>query len=169
MGSAGWSAFETLCTEILTFLFVPPLNFHANQARTYSGINRRDALFANRQITPSTDPYTRNWHNLYVELGARMVLFEFKNYDATDIGHEEVNQTRNYLSHPMGRLAIMICSKAPVEGAHRQRNSVYTQERKVILFVTKEKLKEMLAIKERGEDPSDLIMDLVESFYVQHE
>jgi len=27
----------------------------------------------------------------------------------------------------------------------------------------------MLFIKERGEDPSDLIMDLVERFYVQHE
>jgi hypothetical protein len=37
------------------------------------------------------------------------------------------------------------------------------------LFVTVDHLKEMLFIKERGEDPSDLIMDLVERFYVQHE
>jgi len=27
----------------------------------------------------------------------------------------------------------------------------------------------MLFIKERGEDPSDLVMDLVERFYLQHE
>jgi len=27
----------------------------------------------------------------------------------------------------------------------------------------------MLFIKERGEDPSDLIMDMVERFYIQHE
>jgi len=28
---------------------------------------------------------------------------------------------------------------------------------------------EMLDIKERGEDPADLIMDAVERFYLQHE
>jgi hypothetical protein len=27
----------------------------------------------------------------------------------------------------------------------------------------------MLSIKERGEDPSDLIMDILERFYLQHD
>ena len=39
----------------------------------------------------------------------------------------------------------------------------------MILFLTKDHLKEMLFIKERGEEPSDLIRDLVEWFYLQHE
>jgi hypothetical protein len=39
----------------------------------------------------------------------------------------------------------------------------------LILFLTKDHLKEMLFIKERGEDPGDLIVDLVERFYLQHE
>jgi len=39
----------------------------------------------------------------------------------------------------------------------------------VILFVTTEQLIEMLFIKERGEDPSDLIIDMIERFYLQHE
>jgi len=98
-----------------------------------------------------------------------MVLFEFKNYDTTDIGHEEVIQTDNYLTEPMGKLAIMICSKAPDRGAHIQRNTIYSKHGKVILFLTKEHLKEILFIKDRGEDPSDLIVDLVEKFYLQHE
>src|SRR5207244_997908 len=50
-----------------------------------------------------------------------------------------------------------------------QRNTIYSEERKVILFVTTDYLIEMLSIKERGEDPSDLIMDMVERFYMQHE
>ena len=124
----------------------------------------------NRNITANDDASVKNWHHLYVELNARMILFEFKNYDATEIGHEEVNQTRNYLTTPMGQLAIMVCSKKPNESAHRQRNTIYsTGEKKVILFITKENLKEMLAMKERGEQPSDLIVDLVEQFYIQHE
>jgi hypothetical protein len=69
----------------------------------------------------------------------------------------------------MGRMGIMICSKPPVDSAHRQRNTIYSNDKKVIIFLTKEHLKEMLAMKERGEEPSDLIIDLVEQFYIQHE
>lgn len=169
LGRAGWSQFEDLCTEILNFLFVPPLTAATRQGRTYSGVNRRDAIIPNRNITPNTVANSKNWHHLYLELDARMILFEFKNYDRTEIGHEEVNQTRNYMNGAMGRLSIMICSNVPNDSAHRQRNTVYNQDQKVILFITKEQLTEMLLIKDRNEDPSDLIMDLLERFYIQHE
>ena len=169
LGQAGWSQFEELCTDIIKFLFVPPLNNPQRQGRTYSGVNRRDAIFPNPNITPSGEINSKNWHHLYVELDARMILFEYKNYDVTEIGHEEVNQTRNYLTNPMGRFGIIICSKTPNDSAHRQRNTVYTNDRKVIIFINKIQLKEMLAMKERGENASDLIIDLVEQFYIQHE
>jgi hypothetical protein len=168
-GMSGWSTFENLCVEILEYLFNPCIKLHSKQPRTYSDVNRMDAIFSNRNITPSENHPIKNWYYLYKELQARLILFEFKNYDASEITHDEVNQTRNYLTEPMGKLAIMICSKKPVDKAHRQRNIVYTQEKKVILFLTKDDLREMLAIKERGEEPSDLIVDMVESFYIQHE
>ncbi len=50
-----------------------------------------------------------------------------------------------------------------------RRNQVYTQEEKVILFVTELSLCEMLRMKERGEDPARLIVEMVELFYMQHE
>ena len=98
-----------------------------------------------------------------------MVLFEFKNYDKKEIGKDETNQTRNYLTKPMGRLAIMCCNRIPNDAAHIKRNSIFSEDGKVVLFPTKEHLVEMLFIKERGEDPSDLIMDMIEQFYLQHE
>lgn len=168
-GKAGWAAFETLCLEILVFLFEPGITMHKKQAKTYSGINRMDAIFSNRHIAPSNDPFTKNWYHLFLELGARLILFEFKNYDHTEITQEEVDQTRNYLTKPMGNLAIMISNKKPTDHAHRHRNTIYSRDGKVILLMTKDELKEMLAIYERGEDPSDLILDMVEDFYVQHE
>lgn len=163
-GSAGWSAFEDTCIAILEFLFVPPLTRPVIQPRTLSGTNRRDAVLPNRNFGQDN-----NWGMLLRELNARMILFEFKNYDLTEIGHEEVIQTDNYLTEPMGRLAVMICNKRPNNGAHIQRNTLYSRHGKVILFLTNDHLKEMLFIKERGEDPSDLIVDLVEKFYLQHE
>ncbi|HEV2605575.1 MAG TPA: hypothetical protein VGU24_18160 [Microvirga sp.] len=163
-GRDGWRDFENVCVDILKYLFVPPLTLPLEQPRTYSGIDRRDAVFPNRNLEASN-----NWGRLYQELGARIILFEFKNYDAEEIGKEETNQTRNYLTKPMGRLAIMCCNKAPDRSAHIKRNTIFSEEGKVILFVTTEQLVEMLAIKERGEDPSDLILDLLERFYIQHE
>ena len=169
LGSPGWVQFENLCTEILTFLFVPPLVASQRQAKTYSGINRRDAIFPNRNITPTDIDNSKNWYHLFQELNARMILFEFKNYDVTEISTGEVNQTLNYLTNPMGRLAILICSKMPDNSAHIRRNTIYSNDQKVILFITKEHLKEMLAMKDRNEDPSDLLIDLLELFYIQHE
>ncbi len=170
IGTTGWVEFENICTEILTFLFVPPLRAPQIQAKTYSGIARRDAIFPNRNITLNGSlPFTSNWYHLYQELEARMVLFEFKNYDITEIGQDEVNQTLNYLNTPMGRLAIIVGSKLPNQQAHIRRNSIYSQSKTLILFITKDHLKEMLMMKERNEDPSDLIMDLLELFYIQHE
>ena len=163
-GREGWKQCEDACIEALRFLFVPPLTEPIIQQRTYSGIDRRDAVFPNRNIEMQN-----NWGYLFRELGARMILFEFKNYDAEEIGKEETNQTRNYLTPPMGKLAIMCCSREPNRAAHVKRNTIFSEDGKVILFVTREELIEMLFIKERGEDPSDLIMDLVERFYLQHE
>ena len=163
-GAAGWKAFEDVCLKILRYLFVPPLAEPKIQSRTYSGIDRRDAVFPNRNFNTAN-----TWGHLLRELDARMILFEFKNYDVTEIGKEEVDQTRNYMTEPMGRLGIMVCNKAPNEAAHIRRNTIFSSEKKVILFLTKDHLKEMLFIKERGEDPADLIIDLIEWFYLQYE
>ena len=163
-GKSGWKAFEDACINTLRFLFVPPLHEPLEQARTYSGIDRRDAVFPNRNLEAGN-----NWGHLLQELDARMILFEFKNYDKTEIGKEETNQTRNYMTKPMGRLAILCCNREPNSAAHHKRNTIFSEDGKVILFMTVGHLKEMILIKERGEDPSDLVMDLVERFYVQHE
>jgi hypothetical protein len=164
LGAAGWREFEDVCVEILTRLFVPPLTRPRIQARTYSGTDRRDAVFANRNINGHG-----NWGHLFNELNARMVLFEFKNYGAEEVGKDETNQTRNYLTAPMGRLAMICSRRLPDNGAHIKRNTIFSEDGKVILFLTDENLIEMLHMQERGEDPSDLLMDLVESFYLQHE
>lgn len=163
-GHSGWKEFEAACIEALQYLFVPPLTEPIIQPRTYSGTDRRDAVFPNRNIGKSN-----NWGHILQELGARMVLFEFKNYDSEEIGKDETNQTRNYLTAPMGKLAIMCCNRQPNNAAHIKRNTIFSEEGKVILFLTSGQLIEMLYIKERGEDPSDLIMDMIERFYLQHE
>jgi hypothetical protein len=156
-GVAGWSEFEDICMEALTYLFVPPLSKPIIQPRTLSGVQRRDAIFPNRNISGASN----NWSFLYKELQARMILFEFKNYGKAKVGKNEVDQAHSYMREQMGRLAIIICNKDPHVSAYRERLTIFNgRGKEVILFITKEQLKEMLYIKERGEDPSDLIIDL---------
>ncbi|MEV0336900.1 hypothetical protein [Nocardia sp. NPDC050717] len=94
---------------------------------------------------------------------------EFKNYDRIEIGKDEVDQTRNYMKNTMGKLAIVCCNKMPSDAALKRRNIVFSNEGKVILFLTTSHLLEMIDIKERGEDPSEFIIDSYESFLIQHE
>lgn len=163
-GLAGWRQFEDAGTDTLRHLFVPPLAPPLIQPRTYSGIDRRDAIFPNRN-----HGVANHWGRLLEELDARMVLIELKNYDRDEVGKEEVNQTRNYLTKPLGRLAMMVSRTTPNAAANVKRNTVWSEEQKVILFLSVEHLKEMLYMKERGEDPADFVMDAVERFYVQWE
>ena len=163
-GHVNWSDFEVICVDILQYLFVPPLQPPIIQPRSYSGIDRRDAVFANRE-----DTGTSTWAKIRRELNARMLLFEFKNYDRTEVGKDEIVQVKNYLRNPMGKLAIICSTKLPNNAAHIKRNTIFSDDGIVILFLTKEKLEEMLYIKERGEEPADLIMDEIEKFYLQHE
>ena len=162
-GLPGWRSYEDIATAILRFLFVPPLTEPKIQARSCSGIDRRDAVFGNRQMTPES-----TWGQLRIELAARMPLFEFKNFDG-EVGKDEVDQTRNYLTGTIGRLGVVCSRTSPSQQALLRRNQVYTQEKKVILFITDENLREMLRMKESGTDPALFLMDLVEAFYIQHE
>lgn len=163
-GKPGWREFEEACTELLTRLFVPPLQPPRVQVRSLSGIDRRDAVFPNREFTSGS-----RWGQLQHELAARMVLVEFKNYASEEIGKDEVDQAQNYLTEPMGRLAILCCNKMPHDSAFVRRNSIFSREKKVVLFLTPDDLQKMCFIKERGDDPADEIVDLVETFYLQHE
>ena len=163
-GQVGWSQFEDVACEVLTYLFVPPLERPRRQVRTYSGIDRRDAVFPNRN-RGSGNP----WGQLQDEVGARLLLVEFKNYDGQEVGKDEVNQTSGYLTEPMGKLALIVSTKQPERAAYVKRNSIWSAVRKVILFVTVDNLREMLYMKERGEDPADLVIDLLEDFYLSWE
>jgi hypothetical protein len=163
-GPAGWRDFERAALAAMRYLFVPPLGEPYVQPRSYSGIDRRDAIFPNRVTDPN-----QPWGLLRQDLEARLILVEFKNYDRTDIAKHEVDQARNYLKHSMGRLAIICCNKNPSRVAYLRRNNIYSEERKMILFVTTAQLKKMLGMKDRGEDPATYIVDCVERFLIEHE
>lgn len=108
-GRDGWRDFEEACVDTLEYLFVPPLIKPRPQSSDLSKLVRRDAILANRMTDLDT-----NWGRLYHEHAARMILFEFKNYDLKDISGEEVYQVSRYMEKHFGKLAIICCNKSPL-------------------------------------------------------
>ena len=153
--------YEEICTEILTEALVPPLKPPRVQPRTLNGLERRDALFSLRGVK-------QGWEEIREEFAANFLLCEFKNY--TDLfDKDEVNQTRNYLKDTIGKIGIIFSRKGASDSAMRMRNSIYAQERKVILFFEDKHLVELLKMKEAGRNPLDLIQDAIEDFFISYE
>lgn len=160
-GKESWREYEDICTSILTECFVPPLKAPRPQARTWTGLERRDALFSLRGIEGG-------WQQIRDEFGSNFMLCEFKNY-SDRFGKDEVNQTRNYLKQTIGRLGIIFSRNGPDTGARKMRNSVFAEEKKVILFFEDEQLKELLRFKCANQQPLDLIQDAIDDFYISYE
>jgi hypothetical protein len=160
-GQQHWREFERVCVEILTGAFVPPLKPPREQARTWNGLERRDALFSLRGVGGG-------WQELRQEFEANFLLCEFKNY-SDPVGKDEVNQTRNYLKRTIGRIGVMFSRKGVDDSARRMRNSIYAEEQKVILFFEDRHLIELLQLRAANQDPLDLIQDAIEEFYISYE
>jgi hypothetical protein len=153
--------FEDVCLAILTEVFVPPLKPPKRQSRTLNGLERRDALFPIRGAK-------RGWEEIRQDFDANFLLCEFKNY-TEPFSKDEVNQTRNYLKDTIGRIGLIFSRRGASESALRMRNIVYTQERKVILFLEDKHLVELLKMKEADKNPLDLIQDAIDEFYLSYE
>jgi hypothetical protein len=160
-GEQNWRRFEKVCVAILTEAFVPPLKPPHEQTRTLSGLERRDALFSLRGTIGA-------WRELAQEFDANFLLCEFKNY-SEPFGKDEVNQTRNYLKRTIGHVGIIFSRKGADSSAVKMRNSIYAEERKVILFFEDRHLIEFLQLKTANQEPLDLIRDAIEDFYISFE
>jgi hypothetical protein len=161
IGQQGWREFEQICFAILNQVFVPPLKLAKEQSRTLSGLEIRDALFSLRGAKGG-------WEEVRKEFEANFLLCEFKNH-SNSFGIDEVNQTRNYLRKSIGRLGIIFSRKGPSESALRLRNSIFSEEKKVILFFDDKHLVELIKLKQANQDPLDLILDAIDEFYISHE
>jgi hypothetical protein len=64
----------------------------------------------------------------------------------------------------IGRIAFICSKKKPNSSGIEARKQAYNEDTKLILFLNNEDLIEMLIKKQKGEDPSDLILDMIDDF-----
>ena len=96
-GADGWVMYEHLCVDVLSYLLVPPLRPPRVQARTLSGTERRDAVFANRQRDTAS-----NWGLLYADHDARIHYLRL-----TDEGQRRLANAAAELGEERARLVAL--------------------------------------------------------------
>lgn len=156
-GRKTWAKYEKLCDQILRYLFPNDLYGWHTQKRTDDGLGRFDYVC---RLRPSTE----FWAFLIAHLDSRYVLFEFKNYTGK-IKQGQVLTTEKYLLERGLRRAAVIFSRSGADAnAIAMTKGAMREHGKLMLILDDEMVCEMLHMKERGEDPSDLLFDTADDF-----
>ena len=158
-GKDTWREYETLCDEILRYLFTNDLCGWHSQEKTSDDLNRFDYIC---RIMPTT----KFWEFLINQLNSAYIIFEFKNY-SKEIKQGQILTTEKYLLEKGLRKVAIIFSRlgadknsiAMTQGAMRENG-------KLIIVLDDEKVCKMLTMRENGEDPTDLLFDIADKFLI---
>lgn len=156
-GKENWGKYEELCERVLRYLFPNDLHGWHRQKRTVDGLNRFDYVC---RVKDTTD----FWNFLLNHLNSRYVLFEFKNY-AGAVKQGQILTTEKYLLEKALRcVAIMFSRTGCDKNANKMAQGAMREGGKLILVLDDDKICQMLHMKERGEDPTDLLFDTADHF-----
>lgn len=156
-GKTTWSKYENLCDRILRYLFPNDLQGWHKQRRTDDGLNRFDYVC---RIRPTTD----FWRFLLDHLDSRYILFEFKNYTGR-IKQGQILTTEKYLlERGLRRVAIVISRAGAEADAIKMTQGAMRDQGKLMLIIDDQQVCKMLHMKERGEDPTDLLFEIADDF-----
>ena len=156
-GKASWPQYEKTCEKILEYLFPNDLHGWHSQKRTDDGLNRYDYVCRVR-------PTTEFWKFVIDHLNSRYVLFEFKNYSGK-IKQGQILTTEKYLlERGLRRMAIIMTRVGVEPHAVAMTQGAMREHGKLMLVVDDEKVCDMLHMKERGEDPTDCLFEIVDNF-----
>lgn len=149
-GKRYWKQYEDLCIEILNFAFIPALRPPKIQSRSEDGLDRRDAIYP----IGHSDFF---WNYLRSECRTRFVVAEFKNY-VDSIGQQEVESIQQYLYTKAMRSFGILCSRRPPsESALIARRRAWLEFDKLIVLLSDFELSEILLIKSKGGDTTDVL------------
>jgi hypothetical protein len=157
-GAADRPAYEKYCEDLLSFLFVPPLNPPIPQSRDERHVNRRDYVLPNYAADYSF------WQFMRTHYEAHLVVAEVKNLSRGP-GKKEILQVANYLNaRGTGLFALVLARTDLDEGARWTCREQWVHYSKLIVGLSDEDVVQMVRIKTGGGDPAELVRQKIEDF-----
>jgi DNA-binding NarL/FixJ family response regulator len=150
-----FKAYEQDVSLILATALRPHLTNPRSQAETLNRSRRRDILFSNY----SPHPF---WQHVRQRHDAAQIVFEAKNVKQLRVCH--IQQVAGDLTSGLGRLGFIV-SRTPAGDPVLQRAvDVFKEDAKAVLFLCDDDLEDMLKLKERGDEPTELIRQRYDEF-----
>jgi CheY-like chemotaxis protein len=150
-----YNAYEDDVRFILATVLYPHLTNPRSQAETINRSRRRDILFSNF----SSHSF---WQRMSQRHDATQIVFEVKNVKELRVRH--IQQVAGDLTPGLGRLGFLVSRILAGEPMFRRAVDVFRDEKKVILFLSDNDLEEMLQLKERGGEATELIRQRYDDF-----
>ncbi len=149
--------YEHVCADIVQHLFGSDFSRCVTQFTTRGKLFRMDMLCGIKETKAL-------WTFLGHYYKTRFVIFEFKNYGKR-IDQNLIYITEKYLYTPALRnVAFIFSRKGFDENALAASYGILKEHGKLIVDVQDRNLIKMLRMKENGEEPSDYLLDLIETY-----
>ena len=156
--------YEKNCTEILKYLFADELTIFSNQKNS----NRR-LYFFDMICRIKNNNNSDFWSMMENYFNSKYIIFEYKNY-VKKITQKEIYSTEKYLyAKALRSVAIIITCGGLNDNAMIAANGSLRENGKLILCITNEDLVNMIEAKERGDKPSDYLMDKLDNVLMELE
>ena len=153
-GKEFFTEYELICKEILEYIFEDKLKPFENQSETNDKTQRRDIVFRNLRNS-------KFFERIFKRFDADFVIFDPKNY-SNRITKNEFESISKYPNKAVGKFAVLISRKGASDTALKTQDRIYKVDDKVILSINDSNLLEMVFRKERGENPEDVLEDLLD-------
>ncbi|MGF6229247.1 hypothetical protein QFZ27_003202 [Inquilinus ginsengisoli] len=161
-GQKSATRFETACAKALKFLFEDQVGRWTPQRASSGGLHRYD-------LVARLEPKHAFWVGLAHDFRSRYVIFEFKNY-AAKIHQEQIYTTEKYLFVPALRtVSIIISRKGADKNALHAARGALRENGKLILIISSQELCQVLRGKDRGDDPTNLLIEKLDDMLTQIE
>lgn len=146
------SEYETLCNDILQYLFNDELSLWYKQQKSNDDLYRFDLICKIKDGNVSG-----LWTTILQCFNSKYIIFEFKNYTAP-ITQKEVYTTDKYLYLKALRgVAIIISCKGASSNANKAIRGTLRENGKLILSINNKDLGEMIKIKMNEGVPADYL------------
>ncbi|MCK4402326.1 MAG: hypothetical protein KAV98_00935 [Dehalococcoidia bacterium] len=160
-GQECWYQYQSMCKDILTFCFVPPLLDPMEESRTEGGLHRRDIIY------PMSLGEGGFWGYLQISYSASHIIVDAKNY-GDELPKDQVVITSKYFgAKKLGNFGLIISRRGPSKSAKKEQFDRWLHHDEMIICLSDADLEEMVALKQAGNEPevvlSKLIRELRES------
>ena len=156
-GYENWQVYQRLVGEILSAVFCPPLDSISEQNPDANYANRRDFILPN---------YAEHgyWMYLRERYRAEFIVVDAKN-SAREIGKDDILQVAHYLKEKgVGLFGLIFSRYGGDESSEIHLRDIWQSENKMIVVLRDNDVEQMLLSKQRGNDPSRIIIEKIQEF-----